>query len=387
MKPSNAHLRTIRGLHTIVRDLDARFVGRRDVATLLVLAVVAREHMLLLGPPGTAKTDLITRFAGLIHARPFSYLLTRFTEPSEIFGPLDFELFQKGSYRIKVDDMLPEAEIVFLDEVFQGSSAILNTLLTLINERRFHNGAKVETTPLISVFGASSELPDDPGLRAFSDRFLLRMEVEPVGRTRLPELLDRGWEQERERLLAAGAPALPAIDRGELSALSDILRDVDLRPVREVLADLIGELLAQGVTLSDRRIVRAQKLVTAAALLREDGTARPRDLWPLAHVWTEQPDAAPVRDAVYERVTADGGEPMTPRRSTAELEALAAHEANLVLHRQGTVTRGSVIAVLRTINELLNDARRQHPAARATHERIRGRQDAISRLLDEQNLD
>jgi len=383
VKPSERQLRTVRSLQAIRRSLDARFVGRGDAAALLVLAVVAREHLLLIGPPGTAKTDLIQRFAELIQAKRFSYLLTRFTEPSEIFGPLDFELFQTGTYRIKTEDMLPAAEVVFLDEVFQGSSAILNTLLTLINERRFHNGAKSERTPLISLFGASSELPDDPALQAFSDRFLLRLEVEPVGAARLPELLDRGWEQERRRMVPGGEP--PALRIEDLSELSDVLGDVDLQPVRGILADLVGELLAQGVTLSDRRIVRAQKLVAAAALLREDGTARPRDLWPLAHFWTEQSDAAPVRDVVYERVTADGGQPVSARRSPAELEALAQHEATLVLARPGVVTRGSVIATLRAINELLTDARTSHPAARATHELIRAQRDRVSLLLDQQN--
>ena len=383
MKPSDRQLRTVRSLQAIRRDLDARFVGRREAAALLVLAVVAREHMLLIGPPGTAKTDLIQRFAGLIQARRFSYLLTRFTEPSEIFGPLDFELFQQGSYRIKTKDMLPAAEVVFLDEVFQGSSAILNTLLTLINERRFHNGAERERTPLISMFGASSELPDDPALQAFSDRFLLRLQVESVGAARLPELLDRGWEQERRRLTEGGEP--PALRIEDLSELSDVLGEVDLLPVRGILADLVGEMLAQGVTLSDRRIVRAQKLVAAAALLREDGTARARDLWPLAHFWTEPSDAAPVREAVYERVTADGGEPVVARRSPAELEALAQQEAALILGLPGAVARGSVIATLRAINELLTDARTLHPAAHHTHEVIRTERDRVSILLDHQN--
>jgi MoxR-like ATPase len=381
VKPSDKHLQTIRSLQAIHRHLDARFVGRADAAALLVLAVVAREHMLLIGPPGTAKTDLIQRFAGLIQARRFSYLLTRFTEPSEIFGPLDFELFQQGHYRIKTQDMLPTAQVVFLDEVFQGSSAILNTLLTLVNERRFHNGATLEQTPLISLFGASSELPDDPALQAFSDRFLLRLEVEPVGAARLPELLDQGWEQERWRMRRGAEP--PALRIEDLSALSDVLGEVDLHPVRGALADLVGELLAQGVTLSDRRIVRAQKLVAAAALLREDGTARAQDLWPLAHFWTEQSDAAPVRDAVHERVAADGGEPMTARRSAAQLEQLAQHEAALLLNRSGVVARGSVIATLRTINELLTDARNYHPAAHTTHDLIREQRDQISMLLDQ----
>jgi MoxR-like ATPase len=148
VRPSDRQLRTIRSLQAVSRDLDARFVGRGDATALLVLAVVAREHVLLIGPPGTARTDLIQRFAALIQARRFNYLLTRFTEPSEIFGPLDFELFQTGSYQIRTADMLPAAEVVFLDEVFQGSSAILNTLLTLINERRFYNGAKSESSCL-----------------------------------------------------------------------------------------------------------------------------------------------------------------------------------------------------------------------------------------------
>jgi MoxR-like ATPase len=347
--------------------------------------VVAREHLLLIGPPGTAKTDLIDRFAQLIQAQRFSYLLTRFTEPSEIFGPLDFELFQSGIYRVKTEDMLPAADVVFLDEVFQGSSAILNTLLTLINERRFFNGAKSEQTPLISLFGASSELPADPGLRAFSDRFLLRLEVQPVGAVRLTELLDRGWDQERRRMGNGAGKEPPALQIGDLRALSDVLGEVDLSEVRGTLVELIGELLAHGVTLSDRRIVRVQKLVAAAALLREDSTARPEDLWPLAHLWTEPSDAALVRDAVYERISADGVEPLTPRRSPNELEALAQYEAGLMSNRVGVVPRGALIATLRTINGLLTEARTQYPAAHSTHDFIQAQRDQVSLLLDQQS--
>jgi MoxR-like ATPase len=381
LKLSDRQLQTVRSLQAIERDLGERFVGRASAIKLMILAVVSQEHMLLIGPPGTAKTDLIRRFSQLIQARQFNYLLTRFTEPAEIFGPLDFELFQKGTYQIKSEEMLPAAEVVFLDEVFQGSSAILNTLLTLINERRFYNGSKVEKAPLISMFGASSEFPDDPALQAFSDRFLLRLVVEPVGATRLTELLDRGWAQERVRARPGSAPPLLAMK--DLTALSAAIPEVDLQPVRAVLSDLISEVLAGGITLSDRRIVRAQKLIAAAALLREDGTARPRDLWPLAHFWTEQSDAVPVREAVDERVTADGGEPVIAQRSPAELEALARYEADLVLARQGAVPRGSVVATLRTINVLLNDARAQHPGAHPTHDVIRIQRDRVSQLLDQ----
>src|ERR1700677_4792230 len=157
----------IRRLSTIKRELADRYVDRDDAIDLLVLAAVCREHLLLIGPPGTAKTGLIDKFGRSIGARQFRYLLTRFTEPSELFGPLDIEEFQAGSYHIKTENMLPEAEIVFLDEVFHGSSAILNTLLTLLNERRFHNGAEFKPTPLISLFGATATPPEDPAILPF----------------------------------------------------------------------------------------------------------------------------------------------------------------------------------------------------------------------------
>jgi len=164
---------------------------------------------------------------------------------------------------------------------------------------------------------------------------------------------------------------------------SDLVPEVDLQPVRNVLSDLFGELLAQGITLSDRRIVRAQRLVAAATLLREDGTAAPRDLWPLAHLWTEPADAALVRDTVHDRVTADGGRPLTARRSEGELATLADHEAAMVLNRSGSIPRGSIVGRLRTINELLTEARTNHPAARQTHDRILAQRDRVSKLLEQ----
>ena len=158
----------------------AQFDERDEAVDLLTLAAVCQEHLLLIGPPGTAKTELVRRFTELIDAQRFHYLLTRFTEPSELFGPLDLAAFHDRRFHIRTDGMLPTAEIAFLDEVFQGSSAILNTLLTLVNERVFYNGATPQPVPLISLIGASNDLPDDPVLRAFADRFPLRVQVEPV---------------------------------------------------------------------------------------------------------------------------------------------------------------------------------------------------------------
>ena len=128
-------------LREVGRALDARYLDKSEIVRLLLVTLVAGEHMLLVGPPGTAKSALVRHLARLIDARYFEYLLTRFTEPNELFGPVDIRAFREGTYMRRVEAMLPEAEIVFLDEIFKSNSAILNSLLTILNERRFSNGA------------------------------------------------------------------------------------------------------------------------------------------------------------------------------------------------------------------------------------------------------
>src|SRR5258708_1406782 len=123
-------------LGRLARALEDRFLGKEEAIRLLVVAAIAAPHALLIGPPGTAKSALIRTFARLMDARYFEYLLTHFTEPNEIFGPVDIAAFREGRYERRTEGMLPAAEIVFLDEVFKSNSAILNALLTLLNERR-----------------------------------------------------------------------------------------------------------------------------------------------------------------------------------------------------------------------------------------------------------
>src|SRR5436853_940508 len=133
------------------RILAQNFIDKQEIVRLMLISAVAGEHMLLVGPPGTAKSALVRLFARLVDARYFEYLLTRFTEPNELFGPVDIRAFREGSYTRRIEGMLPEAEIVFLDEIFKSNSAILNSLLTLLNERRFASGAHVVDVPLISL--------------------------------------------------------------------------------------------------------------------------------------------------------------------------------------------------------------------------------------------
>lgn len=166
----------IQALHT---EFKKHFIERDEEILGAILAILANENVVYLGPPGTAKTYLAQNICNSIEgAHFFYYLLTRFTTPEEIFGPLSIKSLENDEFKRKTDGCLPTSHIALLDEIFKANSSILNSLLTILNERRFHNGTEVLDTPLLTVFGASNELPEeDENLEALYDRFLLRYDV------------------------------------------------------------------------------------------------------------------------------------------------------------------------------------------------------------------
>jgi MoxR-like ATPase len=255
-------------------------VEREALAEMIALAAVAGEHVLVIGPPGTAKSEAVRRIARSVDSRIFEYLLGRFTEPSEIFGPIDLRRLKEGFVETETSGMLPEADFAFLDEVFKGSTAILNTLLGILNERVFRRGHSVVRCPLRVCVGASNALPEDDSLAAFSDRFLVRIFVDPVPDPRLEELLEAGWSLDHEANGSNGS-AFTRATLADLDVLAEAARRSDLSRVRPHLAHAIRLLRGAGILLSDRRAVHTQGLVAAAAALA--GRTRPTDadLWPL----------------------------------------------------------------------------------------------------------
>ncbi|WP_459744148.1 AAA family ATPase, partial [Pseudomonas sp. 3A(2025)] len=268
-------------IRQVVRTATEGLVGREQLAELIVLAAVAQEHILVIGPPGTAKSAVVRRVAQSMGGRYFEYLLGRFTEPSELFGTVDLKKLREGTVETDVSGMLPEADIVFLDEVFLGSTAILNTLLGVLNERRFRRGHTQIECPLRVCVAASNGLPEDEALAAFGDRFLLHLFVDSVPDNQLEAMLAGGWQSERRQI-----PSLLGLN--ELDTLGQALGDVDLSAVRPLLAQAIRRLREAGIQLSDRRIVKSQRLIAAAALLGGRTEASEADLWPLLYVLPTQ---------------------------------------------------------------------------------------------------
>lgn len=282
-----------RELRQAIRAATSGLVGREQLAELIVLAAVGQEHLLVVGPPGTAKSAVVRRVAQALGGRYFEYLLGRFTEPSEIFGPVDLRRLREGTVETDVSGMLPEADVAFLDEVFLGSTAILNTLLGVLNERRFRRGHTQVDCPLRVCVGAANGLPDDEALAAFGDRFLLHVFIDPVPDHQLESLLAGGWQSDQ-------TPVAPAGALQHLDVLTRHLKDVALDGARPALANAIRQLRQAGIGLSDRRIVKAQRLVAAAAVLAGRLEATEADLWPLLYALPTQEAQNSAREVLKE---------------------------------------------------------------------------------------
>jgi MoxR-like ATPase len=338
-------------------DVAARgLVDRRALVELIALAAVAEEHVLVVGPPGTAKSEAVRRVARVLGGRYFEYLLGRFTEPNEIFGPVDLRKLREGIVETQIDGMLPDAEVAFLDEVFLGSTAILNTLLAILNERSFRRGHTRIACPLRICVGATNMLPEDESLAAFADRFLARIFLESIPDPELEALLEGGWSL----MQAAESKSASLADLDRLAAAA---KRADLGSVRDDLAHAIRLLRSNGVAISDRRAVKMQRLVAAAAALAAREAPANADLWPIVFA---------VPTEAGQRVARDVLKDLLENAENRTLRA-AAEEASL-----GPIARATRIAALG--REVLSQ--RPGEEDRAARESWRLRLEGVAREID-----
>jgi MoxR-like ATPase len=318
--PTNAKVfavevaRASASVQEVARILGAAFLDKQEIIRLMLVSAIAGEHMVIVGPPGTAKSAMVGMFAKLMDARYFEYLLTRFTEPNELFGPVDIAAFREGRYTRRTEHMLPQAEIVFLDEIFKSSSAILNSLLHVINERKFANGPVVTQVPLISLYAASNEVPNDDSLAAMFDRFLIRVLSDNLDSYHFGELMQRGIALEVARMTGKGDELRPVLSARELRAVQAAFDRFMVFP-DEFLAKykgLIFQIRSEGISVSDRRAVKLLKLFAASAVFDGRTQVHDGDFFVLRHIWNNLDQVElleeivnPVVDAFYRDRPAD----------------------------------------------------------------------------------
>lgn len=268
-------------LNALLQHVKHTFIGKDDIVDLLGITLLARENAFLLGPPGTAKSAIVRGLSnGVEDGKNFEYLLTRFTEPNEIFGPFDIRKLKDGDLVTNTEGMMPEASMVFLDEIFNANSAILNSLLMALNEKIFRRGKETKKLPALMFVGASNILPEDEALNALLDRFLIRVKCDYVNPDLLTEVLLAGWKLENN-----SNGKVPTIKSDEIRELQIQCRKVDLSPIRKEYVDLIHSLRNTGINVSDRRAVKIQNLIAASALICDREEAIISDLWVLKFIW------------------------------------------------------------------------------------------------------
>lgn len=283
------------------QSLGRYFVEKQELIDLMVIAAIAQEPLLLVGVPGTAKSDLVLKFKdalGIEDADYFEYMLTRFTEPSEIVGPIDINLLREGRYVRREQGKLPTARLAFLDEIFKSNSAILNILLTIINERKFYQDGRPQPVSLRILFAATNEIPEQEELSALKDRFVLKAESRSVQDEHFERLVDAGLKSEVYRtlnqspwkeghcdltdFLKAGRYMTHLFARREEDAEGNERNDRSLffppdvfREFQRLIKTLVRE---DRIFVSDRKVVKLYRLMRIRAWLLSGGTVSRDDL-------------------------------------------------------------------------------------------------------------
>lgn len=294
-------------------ELVSKFPERAAVVDGALCAILASEHLIFIGPPGTAKSALVRAIAQAFGGIYWERLLTRFSSPEEVFGPVSLKALEQDRFTRITVGKLPGAEFAFVDEIFKANSAILNSLLAVANERIFHNDGQPVHVPLITMFGASNELPEGKELEALFDRFLLRFEVNYLVR---PAHL--------KSVLTAPEPKVTT--QLDLKMLKAAQMEVAKVKVTDATIDaLIGirdALKQEGIIASDRRWKKSLKLVQATAWAAGEKQTSPEDLVLLSDcLWREPKErskVAKIVGRVADPVASQAVEILDAARETAD---------------------------------------------------------------------
>jgi MoxR-like ATPase len=288
-------------VHAVEAALINHLLERDEEIRCIVVGLVARKHVFFIGVPGTAKSMMADSLRQVLGGVPyFSLLMTRFTKYSEVFGPPSIPALSREENYFITNGFLPTATVAFLDEIFKSNSAIINSLLTGLNEGYFDNGTKGRVKmPLEMCIAASNELPEqNAGLEAMFDRFVIRRKVDPVADEDNFRALLRIKEHHARNPLTA------QFDPADLAELRGAMRHVNIDNIEDSMVDLWKKLPKEhGISPTDRMWVNAIDLIKACAVLDGRLHAEGEDMVILAEsMWNKPED----RDAVFSTVTSIG---------------------------------------------------------------------------------
>jgi MoxR-like ATPase len=316
-----AEAETLRSRLNAMRvSLGRFFVAKQELIDLMMVAAVAQEPLLLVGQPGTAKSDLVLKFKdaiGISDEDYFEYMLTRFTEPSEIVGPIDINLLREGRYVRREQGKLPTAKLAFLDEIFKSNSAILNILLTIINEKKFYQDGMPQPVNLRVLFAATNEVPEQGELSALKDRFVLKAQSRSVQDEHFEELIDAGVQSEvyrnlnqkpwceghctltdllkANRYLTLLFAKRQKVGRDEQNDRQTFFPAEVFREFQRLVKTLVRE---DRIFISDRKLVKLYKVLRVRAWLLTGGTVNRDDLKLLAYLGETNQEMDLLREKV-----------------------------------------------------------------------------------------
>lgn len=273
--------------NTLREVLIDRHVERYDEVEIALVALLAKYHVALIGPPGTAKSmlaqDLARAFGGTFFELD---VMSKFTTPEELFGPLDVSKLEHGVYERVTEGSIVEADIAFLDEAFKSSPAILNKMLRLMNERQYKHGRNIINVPLKTMFVASNELPEGEELWAMFDRFQFRKVVNYIHE---PSNFIKMMKAENN-------VELPKISLEELVTAQDLVSVIETPdPVYDTLFELRADMQLEGIHVSDRRFKQTVPALQAMCWLDDRDQVTDDDFRILQHMmWTNPVEAKKV---------------------------------------------------------------------------------------------
>lgn len=288
----------IEKINNIKNDMNNLFVNRKHIIDDMFLAIVSKQHMVMIGEPGVGKSALVNDLTSrIVKGNVFSWQLNKTTDPSEIFGPFSIKSMENDSFARKTDGTLVDAHIAYLDEVFKANSAVLNSLLQTMNERTFNNDGQVVKCPLISIFASSNEWGDDSNLEAFTDRFIFKHHIKYLNNKDLKKLI-------MLKINGAKPKFQDKISLEEIEFLQENVKLVSIpKNVIDIFLDCISLLKRIGISVSDRKAVQCLDILKACALLNERYECELSDLEFLVNVlWDGKGNISDVKDSIDQSI-------------------------------------------------------------------------------------